>query len=99
MIVDFWTGGEIGSSGLKMGRVFSLLTFNLRLRESLNELQRCIGAEAVSFLNRDYTEESRKAKVEWSDWESDIEGKAAREAASECGQRASFKVELNPSQA
>ena len=30
-------------------------------------------------------------KEEWSEWISDIEGKAARVAASECGQRLSFK--------
>jgi hypothetical protein len=30
---------------------------------------------------------------EWSEWVSDIEGKAARVAASECGQRVSFNYE------
>jgi hypothetical protein len=30
-------------------------------------------------------------KEEWSEWISDIEGKAASVAASECGQRVSFK--------
>jgi hypothetical protein len=29
-------------------------------------------------------------KEEWSEWISDIEGKAARVAASECGQQVSF---------
>ena len=30
-------------------------------------------------------------KEEWSEWIIDIEGKAARVAATECGQRVSFK--------
>ena len=34
---------------------------------------------------------AEKLKSEWSNRVSDIEGKAARVAASECGQRASFK--------